>query len=48
MNSGGNMNYQAQATPRSGRMRGDAAERQTTECLNNAAAQHTSFDSCRR
>ncbi len=41
-----NMNYQAQAS-RSAPM-GDAAERKTTECLNNAAAQHIAFDSCRR
>jgi hypothetical protein len=26
----------------------DMAERQMTECLNNAAAQHTSMDSCKR
>jgi hypothetical protein len=42
----GGANYQAQA-PRSGRMT-DAAERRITECLNNAAAQHQGFDSCRR
>jgi hypothetical protein len=48
--AGGGMGYQAQATTTgSGRMhRGDAAERQITECLNNAAAQHQSLDSCRR
>jgi hypothetical protein len=28
-------------------MRGDAGERRMTECLNNAAAQHQSMDSCR-
>jgi hypothetical protein len=36
---------QAQA-PR--RLRGEAGERQMTECLNNAAAQRQSFDVCRR
>jgi hypothetical protein len=43
MSAGADMNYQAQA-PR----RGAAAERQMTECLNNAAAQRQSFDTCRR
>jgi hypothetical protein len=28
--------------------RGDAGERQMTECLNTAAAQHQSMDGCRR
>lgn len=46
MNHSGGMNYQAQAP--SGRKRGDAAERQMTECLNNAASQHQALTSCRR
>jgi hypothetical protein len=46
--AGSGVKHMAQAGPRSGRARGDMAERQITECLNNAAAQHTSFDSCRR
>jgi hypothetical protein len=47
--AGSGMGYQAQATPGPGRMRrGNAAERQMTECLNNAAAQHQPLDSCRR
>ena len=29
-------------------MRGDAAERRMTECLNGAAAQHRPLDGCRR
>ena len=41
----GGAKYQAQA--RSG-VRGDAAERQITECLNNAAAQQQPLNSCRR
>jgi len=49
LNAGGRVSAQAQAGPRQGRtMRGDRGERQMTECLNNAAAQRTSFDSCRR
>jgi hypothetical protein len=47
--AGGGMGYQAQATAGSGRMhRGDAAERQVTQCLNNAAAQHQPLTSCQR
>jgi len=38
---------QAQA-PRRGARGIDTAERQITECLNNAAAQRQSFDSCKR
>jgi len=38
---------QAQGPRRAGRVN-DAAERQITECLNNAAAQRQTFDSCRR
>jgi len=51
VNASGRMNAQAHASPRSTRVRadrGDRGERQVTECLNNAAAQRTSFDSCRR
>jgi hypothetical protein len=45
----GGMGYQAQATGGSHRMhRGDAAERQMTQCLNNAAAQHQPLSSCQR
>lgn len=40
------MTNQAQAG--AGRLRGDAAERQETECLNNAAAQHQSLSTCHR
>ncbi len=42
--------YQAQAQPHpSGRMRGgNMAERQVTDCLNNAAAQNQPLDSCKR
>jgi hypothetical protein len=29
-------------------MRGDAGERQMTECLNSAAAQHQPLSSCQR
>lgn len=40
---------QAQAQSRSHRMRsGNMAERQMTDCLNNAAAQHQPLDSCQR
>jgi hypothetical protein len=40
---------QAQAQPRSHRMRsGNMAERQMTDCLNNAAAQQQPLDSCQR
>jgi hypothetical protein len=46
--AGSGVKQMAQAGPRSGRARGDMAERQMTECLNNAAAQQKSFDSCRR
>jgi len=45
MNSG-RMNYQAQAG--SGHMRGDAGERQMTECLNSAASQHQPLSTCHR
>jgi len=40
---------QAQAQRRMASRGGnDSAERQVTQCLNNAAAQHTSFDACKR
>jgi hypothetical protein len=40
------MGYQAQAE--SGHMRGNAGERQITECLNNAASQHQPLSTCQR
>jgi hypothetical protein len=41
--------YQAQAQHRPAAARGgNMAERQTTDCLNNAAAQNQPLDSCKR
>jgi len=48
MKAGSGVHHAPRATSRSGRTRVDMAERQMTECLNNAAVQHSSFDSCRR
>jgi hypothetical protein len=39
---------QAQAQPRAAGRTGDMAERQMTDCLNTAAAQGQSTDSCKR
>jgi len=46
MNQAGGMNYQAQAG--SSHMRGDADERQMTECLNRAASQQQPLSACHR
>ena len=53
MQSGGQVNpqrhvSQAQAGRRMNGRGADAMERQVTEYLNNAAANHTAFDACRR
>ena len=49
MQGGGQYNVNQAQGQRRGGMRGmDAAERQVTECLNNAAAQRSSFDACKR
>lgn len=40
--------YQAQARSTAGMRGGNTAERQITDCLNNAAAQNQPLDSCKR
>lgn len=49
MQGGGQYHVNQAQSPRRGGARGmDAAERQVTECLNNAAAQRSSLDACKR
>jgi hypothetical protein len=48
MKGSGQYNVNQAQGQRRGMRGGDAAERQMTECLNNAAAQRGSFDSCKR